>query len=69
MANQSCMRCYYMNTVKIDNQTKSKFNIEYINAVYAVSNATHPGEYLYKITQYKKAQHFKKLLESQCTCS
>ena len=61
-----------MNTIKIDNQTKSKFNIEYINAVYAVSKATHPCEYLYKITQYKKAKHFKKILEShlnECPCS
>ena len=50
-----------MNT--IDNTTKSKLNIEYINAVYAVSNSKHPAEYLYKITQYKKAKHYKQLLE------
>ena len=53
-----------MNTMKIDHQINSKFNIEYINAVYAVTNAKHPDEYLYKITQYKKAKHFKRLLES-----
>ena len=61
-----------MSTINIDNQTKSKLNIEYINAVYAVSNAKHPYEYLYKITQYKKAKHYKKLLEShlnECQCS
>lgn len=47
----------------INNITKSKLNIEYMNAVYAVSKATHPCEYLYKITQYKKAKHYKQLLE------
>ena len=61
-----------MNTKKIDSLTKSKLNIEYINAVYAVSNAKHPCEYLYKITQYKKAKYYKKLLEehmNDCQCS
>ena len=53
-----------MNTIKIDHKTKSKLNIEYINAVYAVSNAKHPAEYLYKIAQYKKAKHYKQLLEA-----
>ena len=61
-----------MNTMKIDNKTKSKLNIEFMNAVYAVSNAKHPAEYLYKITQYKKAKYYKQLLEgclNQHQCS
>ncbi|OCA80763.1 hypothetical protein F7984_01475 [Pradoshia sp. D12] len=61
-----------MNTIKIDNKTKSQLNIEYMNAVYAVSSAKHPAEYLYKVTQYKKAKHYKQLLEghlNQHQCS
>lgn len=61
-----------MNTIKINNKSETKHNIEYINAVYAVSNAKHPSQYLYKITQYKKAKHYKQLLEAhlnECQCS
>ena len=61
-----------MNTITMDYKTKSKLNIEYMNAVYAVSSAKHPAEYLYKITQYKKAKYYKQLLEghmNQHQCS
>ena len=61
-----------MNTITMDHKTKSKLNIEYMNAVYAVSCAKHPAEYLYKITQYKKAKSYKQLLEghmNQHQCS
>ncbi len=55
-----------MKTIQLYNLSKSKLNIEYMNAVNAVSSATHPCEYLYKIKQYKKAKHYKKLVEGHC---
>ena len=47
------------------NKTKSQLILEYLNAAYAVSSAKHPAEYVYKIAQYKKAKHYKQLLENQ----
>ena len=58
-----------MNTINLERKIKSQLTIDYMNAVYKVSTTNHPNEYLYKIKQYKKAKHLKRLLEGHSQTS
>ena len=58
-----------MNIINLERKIKSQLIIDYMNAVYKVSDATHPNEYLYKIKQYKRARYLKRLLEERTQTS
>ena len=53
-----------MDLTILDDKIKAALTLEYMNAVYAVSEATQQNEYLYKIKKYKKARYLKQLLNA-----